>query len=146
MGNGFNLSFIQKKGGFDQRLPIACGTGMRDLYAFRKFAVDVLDRTYGSSKRISFVVMVERIQECPVFADQSGFGGSGTGVDPKKCFSGIGFQVFDRDLVPCVPFFECMELCFCRKKRLHTVHFEIHLYAAVQLILHLAQRYLSVFL
>ena len=62
MGDRLYLSFIQKEGGFQERLAVARGAAAGDPGAFGKEAVDLSDRVDGSPDGAAVVIAVKRIQ------------------------------------------------------------------------------------
>ena len=90
MRNSFHLSFIQQKGSFDKRFPIAGGTGIGNPSRIWKILIDFLNCPDGGGKRISVVIAVERVEQRAVLSYERRFGGGGTGIDTKKTVALIG--------------------------------------------------------
>lgn len=63
VGNCLYFSLVQQKSSFDQRFAISGRAGVNNLNTFRQFTVNILDRTDCCTKRISFVIMIERIKQ-----------------------------------------------------------------------------------
>ena len=113
---------------------------MNDLYAFRKLAVNILDRTDGRTKRITVIAMVEGVQKSTVFSDQSGFRGGRTGIDSKVGITAVAGKITNRHLMLCMAVLKFIVICFAGKERLHTLNFKVHFNMGIQLFLHLTKR------
>ena len=113
---------------------------MNDLYAFRKLAVNILDRTDSRTKRITVIAMVEGVQKSTVFSDQSGFRGGRTGIDSKVGITAVAGKIANRHLMLCMAVLKFIVICFTGKERLHTLNFKVHFNMGIQLFLHLTKR------
>ena len=133
--NSLYFAFIQHKGGLDQCFAVAGGAGVYDLHTFRKQLINILDGADCGSQRIPVIVMVERVEECSVFAYQRSLCGRGTGVDPEECLSAICTQILYRHLVFCVPGGEFLVFCIGCEQGFQTFYFDFHLYFTLQSVL-----------
>ena len=146
MSNCFYFAFVQHQSCLDQRLSVTGGTGVYDLHAFRKLAVDILDRRDCGAKGISVIVVIEGVEECSVLAYQCCFCRCGTGVNAEECFSPVTCQVFDRHLMLRVTRDEFLVFRVCRKERIQTFHLDFHFYFFGQTVLEFAKSNRSVLL
>ena len=111
VGHGLHFSLVQKQGRLDQSLAVSGGAGVYDLHLLRQLAVNVFDRTYGSSQGIPVIVVVERIKKSSVFSHKRCFRGSRACINSKEGFSFIGAEILDRYLVFVVAVFKCVVIC-----------------------------------
>ena len=141
MRNGFYFSFIKKKSSFDQCFAISGGAGVNNLHILGKLRKNVFDCRDCGTERISFIIMVKRIQKGSVFSYKSRFSCSGTGIDTKKCFAFIRGKILNRNLMFCVALCKFLIFCFGCKKRFHSLYFKLHLYPFCQAFLELTDRH-----
>ena len=113
---------------------------MYDFYFLRELLINILDGCYGGAKRVAFVIVVEGIEQSPVFTHKSRLGGGRACVDSKECLSLIGSHILNRNLMLVMAVNKCMIIGLCGKQRLHTLHFKFHLNPPGKAVLHFLDR------
>jgi len=144
MRNRLNLAFIKHECGFDKRFTISGRAGVDNLHTFRQLVINILDGRNGCAKRISFIIMIKRIQKSTVFSDQGSFCGGRTCIDSKECLSSVGCKIFYRNLMLCMAcgkFFIVFRGC---KERIKTFHFKFHLDLSFKTLLHFKKSHRSI--
>ena len=90
MGNGFNLSLIQRKGRLQKRFAVAGGAGTHDFRVFRQHLAKLLNGKHGRLDGIAPVARIEGIQKLSVCAYQCHFCRGGAGVNAEEAVARIG--------------------------------------------------------
>ena len=138
VGNRLYFTFVQHEGGFDKRLPVTGGAGVDDLDSFRKLAVNVFDCRDRRSQGISLIVMIERIKQSSVLADESGFCRGGACIYAEERFAAVCRQIFYRHLVFRVAGGEFFIFCISGKQWFQPVDLDLHLHFFSQPVLKLS--------
>ena len=132
VGDGFHLSLVQGKGGFQQGLAVAGGAGAGDMRAFRQPGAKGLHRFHGGLYRVALIVGVERPQQLALLTDQRKLGGGGAGVNAQKAIAAVIFHwllMYHRLPVTAA---ELLVLRLGGKQGRQALQFKIHLHTALQ--------------
>ena len=146
MGDRLHLSLIQKEGGFQERLAVACGAAAGDPGTFGKEAVDLGDGLDGSPDRAAVVIAVKRIEQGPVLTDQGQLGRRGAGIDPQEAVSFITGEISPLHLGFFMAAAELVILLLRGKKRIHAPDLKLHVQLAGEPFCHFGQEHMVVLL
>ncbi len=125
--HGLHFALVQQESGFHQGLTVAGGAGSGNAHALGQHLIDLLQGADGSVQRAPVVAAVEGVEQSPVLAHQSHFGGGGAGVDAQEGVSLVGGQVGSAYQSLAVPQTKGLVLLLMGKKGLHAFHLKFHL-------------------
>ena len=132
MGDGFHLSLVQRKGGFQQRFPVSGGTAPGNPGRAGQHGFQIPDGGFGRFNRVSLIIGVEGIQQLALLADEGQFGRSGTGVNAQITVTAVGFQFFLSHHRLTVTLPEGIVILLIFKQRRESGHFKRNLHALFQ--------------
>lgn len=81
VGNSFDFAQVEVQRFFEQRFAVARNAGLGDEGLFRQAAVDFSDDFLGCRQGAAFVVLIVRIEDLHIFAEDDGFNRRRAGVD-----------------------------------------------------------------
>ena len=132
MGNGLHNALIQRKGGFQQRFAVACGTGTDDFGRLWQLSFQFANGKLAGLNGIALIGAVELEQQLSLLANHHQFCGSRTGIDPQKAVAPVICQrlLFHYSLT--VPITKFLIIFPIPEQRLQPGHFKADLYARFQ--------------
>ena len=122
---GLNLALIQHQSGFDQCFTVTGGTRVSDPGSIRHLGIDFLYGTDRGCQRISVVVVIERIQQGTILADQSGFCCGGSCIDTEETVAFVGSQITGRYIVLALSLIKGIVIFLRSEQRFHTCNLEV---------------------
>ena len=116
MGNRFDFAKIEVQRFFEQGFAVAGNAGLGDEGALRKAGVDVGDNLFSSCQRTSFIILIVRIEDFHVFAQDDGFDGGRTGVDAEIAGAAVAVHIAVRNGMLTMAFLEFVEFSLAVKE------------------------------
>ena len=141
---GLNLALIQHQSGFDQCFTVTGGTGVSDPGSIRHLRIDFLYGTDRGCQRISVVVVIERIQQGTILADQSGFCCGGTCIDTEETVAFVGSQITGRYIVLALSLIKGIVIFLRSEQRFHTCNLEVQFDGLCHTLFHGCQGYRNI--
>lgn len=123
VGNGFDFAQVEVQRFFEQRFAVARDAGLGDEGRFRQAAVDFSDDFLGCRQGGAFVVLIVRIENLHVFAEDDGFNRRRAGVDAQVARAAVGGDVRLGDGMLAVAGPEFVELSLIVEQRFDAVRF-----------------------
>ena len=123
VGNGFDFAQVEVQRFLEQGFAVAGDAGFGDEGLFRQAAVDFGDDVLGRCQRAAFIVLVVRIKDLHVFAEDDGLDGRRAGVDAQVARAAVGGDVRLRDRVLAVAGPKFVEFGLVVEQRFDAVRF-----------------------
>ena len=123
MGDGFDFADIEVQRFFQQGFAVARNAGLGDKRAVGQAAVHFFDDLFGGHERAAFVILIVRIEDFQVFAQQDGLDRRRAGVEAQVARPAVGGQVAVGDGMLRVALLKFAQLFFAVEEGIDAVRF-----------------------
>ena len=117
VGDGLDLTLVEREGGFEQRLAVARGAGARDARARGQMLAQRADGLHSGLDGIALIVRVERVQQLALFAHERELRRGRARVEAEEAVALIGGKLAARHDRRVVTGAEGLEVGFVGKER-----------------------------
>ena len=139
VGDGLDLSFVQKEGCLEQGFTVACGAAADNFRVPGQQAVDLRHGRNRSPDRAAVIIAVKRVKEGAVLADQGKLGGRGAGIDSQEAVSVVIGEVRALYAGLLMAAAEFIVLLLRGEKRIHAPDLELHVQLSGETLRHFGE-------